>query len=49
METQPEHKEIMNKFEKNLICCESDEEGCPSYDGDSDSPGGGDGSTGEGV
>lgn len=40
----------MNKFEKNLIFrCESDEEGCPSYEGDSDSPGGGDGSTGEGV
>jgi hypothetical protein len=39
----------MTKFEKNLICRESDEEGCPSYEGDSGSPGGGDGSTGEGV
>mgnify|MGYP001545685240 CR=1 FL=1 len=41
----------MNKFEKYLIYRddESDEEGCPSYDGDSDSPGCGDGSTGEGV
>jgi hypothetical protein len=42
----------MNKFEKYLICRdddESDSEGCPSYEGDSDSPGGGDGSTGEGV
>lgn len=28
---------------------ESDEEGCPAYEGDSDSPGNGDGSTGEGV
>lgn len=28
---------------------DSDEEGCPSYEGDSDSSGGGDGSTGEGV
>lgn len=27
----------------------SDSEGCPSYEGDSDSSGGGDGSTGEGV
>jgi hypothetical protein len=46
---QPDHKNIMSTFEKNLICRESDSEGCPSYDGDSDSPGSGDGSTGEGV
>ncbi len=40
----------MSTFERNLICrCESDEAGCPSYEGDSDSPGNGDGSTGEGV
>ena len=40
---------LMNEFEKYLVCRKSDEEGCPSYDGDSDSPGCGDGSTGEGV
>ncbi len=33
----------------NVKQCDSDEEGCPSYEGDSDSPGNGDGSTGEGV
>ncbi len=33
----------------NVIQHESDEEGCPSYEGDSSSSGGGDGSTGEGV
>ena len=41
----------MIKFEKNIICRddESDEEGCPSYDGDSDSSGSGDDNTGEAV
>lgn len=33
----------------NVVQRESDEEGCPSYEGDSGSSGGGDGSTGEGV
>jgi hypothetical protein len=49
LQQEPEHNGLMSKFEKNLICRESDEEGCPSYEGDSSSPGGGDGSTGEGV
>jgi hypothetical protein len=26
---QPDHKDIMSKLEKSLICRESDEEGCP--------------------
>lgn len=38
----------MSKFQDRIIC-KGDEEGCPSYEGDSSSPGGGDGSTGEGV
>jgi hypothetical protein len=46
---KPKPIKSMIKFVLRADDDESDSEGCPSYDGDSDSSGAGDGSTGEGV